>query len=170
MDSAATHGVAGAGADPIAALFLTLANPQNRPALVLLLNHRLTCAVFRTPSTCSLSGILLRAPFQNRPRDKQPSDSVLKTESLDKHVRTETCHHPGTSRRCGSHPEVPTSTAAAGPRGRTWTGCLRMSCVWKTGWSRSCRTRTWTGSGMSQSQSRTTTVMMTCTIRGRGGG
>lgn len=43
----------------------------------------------------------------------------------------------------------------------TWTGCLRTSCVWKTGWSRSCRMRTGTATGMSQSPSRTRTVKMT---------
>lgn len=46
-------------------------------------------------------------------------------------------------------------------RSGTWTGCLRMSCVWKTGWSRSCRRRSGNGSGMTPSQSKMMTVTMT---------
>lgn len=43
----------------------------------------------------------------------------------------------------------------------TWTGCLRTSCVWKTGWSRSCRMRTGTATVTNQSQSRMRTVKRT---------
>lgn len=46
--------------------------------------------------------------------------------------------------------------------GHTWTGFLRTSCVWKSGWNRSCRMKIGTGTGMSQSQSKMKTVKMTC--------
>lgn len=43
----------------------------------------------------------------------------------------------------------------------TWTGFLRTSCVWKSGWSRSCRMKTGIVTGRSRSQSRMMTVKMT---------
>lgn len=43
----------------------------------------------------------------------------------------------------------------------TWTDCLRRSCVWKTGWNRSCRMRTGTEIWTNQSQSRRRTVKTT---------
>lgn len=58
-------------------------------------------------------------------------------------------------------------TGRVGRPGRTWSGCLRTSCVWKTGWSRSCRRRIGSATGTTRSRSKRTTATRTCSAGDR---